>query len=150
MKVKDIMETNVVSVSPETSYEEVVRKINFNHISGVPVVDRQRVVGLIAEKDLIRVMFPRYQNYYEHPESYTDLEDRENKAAEIKDKKAETFMRTNIVLIHPDDPIMKVGALMLARQMSRLPVVDDAGNVVGIISRRMIYRALAEENFKLE
>lgn len=126
------METNVITVSTDTLYEEVVRLLYANNLSGVPVVDANgKVVGMISEKDIIRVMFPHYQSYYEHPESYTH-EAREHKASDIKGHKAVVFMRTNIVPIHPDDPIMKVGALMLARSMSRLPVVDENGVVVSI------------------
>lgn len=144
------MEKNVITVTPETPYEEVVRLLYTNNVSGVPVVSPDgKVVGMISEKDIIRVMFPHYQSYYEHPESYTDFEAREHKASDIKDHKASVFMRVNIVLIHPEDPIMKVGATMLAKHMSRLPVVDDVGNIVGVISRRMIYRAIMKENFKI-
>lgn len=149
MKVKDIMDTNVVTVTTETPYEEIVKVMFAHDLSAVPVMDdKGQVVGLVAEKDIIKVMFPRYQSYYEHPEAYTKPEDRETKAAEIKDQKAKVFMRTNLVEVSPDDQIMRVGALMLARHMSRLPVVKD-GRVVGIISRRMIYRAIVKENFKL-
>lgn len=147
MKVRDIMDTNVIAITEDTTYETVVKLLLETNASGLPVLNKMgAVVGLVAEKDTMRVMFPRYQNYYEHPEAYTKLEDREAKAKEIRNQKAKVFMRTNVIIVSPDDAILKVGGLMLAHQMSRLPVVEN-GKVVGVISRRMISRALAVENF---
>lgn len=149
MKVKDIMETSVLSVSPATTYEEVVKILYKNNVSGVPVLDEMnKIVGFISEKDIFRILYPHYKSYYESPEAYTDLEARESKAAEIKNHRAEVFMVKNPVLCGADDSIMKVGALMMAKNVSRIPVIEN-GQVVGIVSRKMIYRAVLKENFEL-
>lgn len=147
MKVRDIMEKNVISVKKDTRYEDVARILYENNISGVPVLDDNgTAIGIISEKDIFRVLYPFYKSYYEQAVLYTDLEEREKKAREIRNHKAEVFMSQNIVPIGPEVPIMQAGALMLARKVSRLPVIEK-GKVVGIISRKMIYRAILKENF---
>jgi len=147
MKVKEVMDTPVVSVSPHTRYEEVARILYADHISGVPVLDDAGVlVGFVSEKDIFRILYPWYQSYYEHPEHYTDMEARESKAKDIKDTPVSVFMKKNIVSVSPHDPVMKAGALMLSRDVNRLPVVED-GVVVGVVSRDSIYKAVLKKNF---
>lgn len=150
MKIRDIMETNVITIKKDASYEEAAKILYEKNVSGVPVVDDSgAVVGIVSEKDIVRVLYPFYQSYYEQPVLYTDYEDREKKATEIRNQTAEIFMTKNVVPVSPDDAIMQAGALMLAKGINRLPVVED-GKVIGIVSRRMIFRAILRENFKLE
>ncbi len=149
MKVKELMATEVVSVSPDTTYEETARLLYTHQISGAPVLDEKgRVVGFVSEKDIVRILYPWYRSFYESPESYTDMEARESKASDIRNTKVEVFMKRNIFTVTPDDPIMKAGALMLAHDVNRLPVVEN-GKVVGIVSRGSIYKAILKKNFGL-
>lgn len=140
------METKVITVSPEATYQEVARLLYEQNISGALVMIGDELVGVISEKDLYRVLYPYYKSYYESPESYTNLEMRESKAKEIQDKPIANFMTASPITVAPLDPIMKAGALMLARNISRLPVVEN-GKVVGIVTRKMIYRAIMKKNF---
>ena|SRR3989338_3376659 len=146
MKIKEVMETKVITVSPEATYQEVARLLYEQNISGALVMIGDELVGVISEKDLYRVLYPYYKSYYESPESYTNLEMRESKAKEIQDKPIANFMTASPITVAPLDPIMKAGALMLARNISRLPVVEN-GKVVGIVTRKMIYRAIMKKNF---
>ncbi|MBP9731918.1 MAG: CBS domain-containing protein [Candidatus Magasanikbacteria bacterium] len=149
MKVKELMDTNKVSVTPGTTYEEVARLLYTNQLSGVPVIDdKDQVVGFVSEKDIVRILYPWYKSFYDSPESYTDMEARESKAGDIRNTKVEVFMKRNILTVTPDDPIMKAGALMLAHDVNRLPVVEN-GKVVGVVSRDSIYKVILKKNFGL-
>lgn len=149
MKVRDIMETKVITLSPNTTYEEAAGVLYGNNISGAPVVDENnQIVGMISEKDLFKVLYPFYKSFYEHPEFYADIESRESKAKEIRGKKIGIFMSKEIATVTPDTPILTAGAVMLARGIHRLPVMEE-GKLVGIISRKSIYRAILKENFGL-
>lgn len=150
MLVREIMETNVITIKRDTTYEEVAKILYDKNVSGLPVVDDEgKVLGVVSEKDIFKVLYPFYQSYYSQPVLYADFEDREKKATEIRNQPAEVFMSKNVVPISPDDPIMQAGALMLSRGISRLPVVENC-KVVGMVSRKMIYRAVLKENFKFE
>lgn len=124
------------------TYEEVYKILVDNDISGAPVVaENDNIVGIISEKDLFRVLFPFYTSYYNNPELYVDYEERENKVDEIKNHKVELFMSRDFVHISPEDPVLRAGALMLAKNISRLPVVED-GKLIGMIWRRDIYKTI--------
>ena len=54
MRAMDVMTTNVITVSPDTSVQEVAKILSERSISGVPVVDAQnRLVGIVSEGDLL-------------------------------------------------------------------------------------------------
>jgi CBS domain-containing protein len=148
MKVRDIMETKVIAIPVGTPYEEVARILYADDVSGALVVDAQgTLIGAVSEKDLFRIMYPFYKSYYEHPESYTDYEERENKIDEIRNQPVERFMTREVLTIDPESPIMRAGAVMLARNVSRLPVVED-GKIIGIICRPHIYRNIYKHHFE--
>jgi predicted transcriptional regulator len=147
MKVRDLMDTELVTIPLGTTYAEVLRILNESNISGAPVVDESgALVGLVSEKDLFRILYPFYQSYYMHPEQYTDHEEREKKAADIRNHKVEVFMSKMVYTVHPDVPVMRAGALMLSKKIHRLPVVEGK-DLVGIISRRAIYKSIMESNY---
>ncbi len=140
MKIKDILEPNVVTVNRSTTYEEAAKILLQNNTSGAAVVDDEgKLVGIITEKDIFKVLFPYYQSYYEHPEYYTDLEERELKAKDIRTMKVEVFMSKNISTVSPEDPIMRAGAIMLARKIGHLPVVEN-GKLLGLVSGTKIFQ----------
>ena len=85
MKVRDVMITPVITVSPTTSYEEAAKVMRTNNISGVPVVDdKNKLLGIVSEKDLFRAMFPRYEEYAVTPDIMVDREALEEDAEMIK------------------------------------------------------------------
>jgi CBS domain-containing protein len=140
MKIRDILDQNIVTVRKDTTYEEAAKILLDNEVTGAPVVDSEgKLVGIITEKDIFKVLFPYYQSYSEHPEYYTDLEERELKAKDIRTMKVEIFMSKNISSITPDEPIMRAGAIMLARKIGHLPVVEN-GKLVGVVTGTKIFR----------
>lgn len=148
MKVKEIMEPAVITIKNDATYEEAARVLYQNVISGAPVVDDTgKVVGVLSEEDLFRIVYPYYKSYYDHPEMYIDFEEREKKMAEIKNHKVEIFMSKNVIGVDPETPVLQAGALMLARDIMRMPVIKD-GQLVGIVNRKAIYHAVLKNNFK--
>ncbi len=149
MKVRDVMKLSVITVHANATYEDVARILANRKISGMPVLDETgRMIGTVSEKDLFRIMYPFYRSYYVNPESYTDYEERENKINEIRTHPVHRFMTRDVLTINPDAPIMRAGALMLAHNINRLPVVEGK-KLVGIISRTDIYRRILENHFEI-
>ncbi len=149
MRVHDLMESNVVSVPVGTPYRDVVRILTDGGFSGAPVVDTDgNVVGIVSEKDLFRVLYPYYKSFSENPELYVDFEARETKPADIADHPVEGFMSKQVWSVEPDMPILRAGAIMLAKGIHRMPVMEKR-KLVGIVTRSRIYRKVFEANFKV-
>lgn len=142
------MNAEVVTIPQGTPYREVERILREANISGAPVVGPSgELVGLVSEKDLFRVLYPFYRSFYENPELYSDLEARESKASDVADHPVERFMSSHVWTVEPDIPLMRAGAIMLARGIHRMPVMEE-GKLVGIVTRRSVYRAVFEMNLK--
>jgi CBS domain-containing protein len=147
--VRQMMTTDVVTFSPETTVESAARVLSERRLGGAPVVDASgRVLGLLEDDDLIvqdaRLHLPTVITvlgaYIELPSAQRHFEADLRKAvgatvADVMDRRAP--------LCSEDDTLEQVATLMHDRNVSRLPVVRD-GKLVGIISRGDIVRALVQ------
>lgn len=150
MKAKDIMSKRLVTVTTDTTLLEVLRLIFGKDISSVLVLgENDELVGIISEKDIYKMMYPKYEDYVKNPEMFMDHEKMEIKAEEISNIFAADFMRQEVDSILEDTPAMKAGALMMAKNINRLPVVDKNNKIVGVISRRDIYKKIFKKKFNL-
>ncbi|WP_069365882.1 CBS domain-containing protein [Salisediminibacterium beveridgei] len=151
-RIKDIMTKEVVTITPDTSVEDTAKLLLKHHFSGVPVVDEDGVLqGVVSEGDIIKrashIQSPAVLEflggliYLDSPTKYME---------ELKQAMALTIgdlMKTEVVTADPEDSIENIATRMLNKNYKRLPVVDDEGKIIGIISRRDIMKHLyqAEE-----
>ncbi len=148
MKVREVMITSVITISPSATYEEAVRVLHENKISGAPIVNGQgKLVGVISEKDLFRAMYPLYEEYILEPHAYYDQERQEEEIETIRKQPVEKFMSKQAITIDAGAPILHAGGLMLARNLHRLPVMDN-GKLVGIVTREDIYGAILKKHLQ--
>jgi CBS domain-containing protein len=128
------MTTSVVTADPVTPYQEIDRLLAEHRISGVPVLRMGRkVIGVVSEADLL---------------SAEDETARRARLADMLGRRwslrgrpqvnltAERLMTTPAVTIGADATIPAAMRLMNTRHVRRLPVVNDEGELVGIVSRR--------------
>lgn len=144
------MRKKAYTISPDTTLREVVRILVKKDISGVVVVDEnKKVIGIVSEKDVYRTIYPSYSEFYNSPEIFTDYKKQEDEIKSKGEILAKDFMTTNVLTVDPKEAVMKVGATMLARNIHRLPVVDEQGKLVGIITRGRIYHSLFKKKLGL-
>lgn len=147
MQVKEIMTSEVVTVSTTDSVEQCAKLLQEHDISGLPVLDEAgKVAGMITEGDLIRrasrVKAPGYLEilggliYLGSPKKFVDELQR------AMSLEAGQLMSKNLVSIKPEDTIEQAATLMVEKKISRLPVLDQNGKLVGIVSRRDIMGSL--------
>lgn len=146
MRVRDVMTHEVWTVTPSMTIQEVLELWNKHQVSGFPVIDGDRVVGIVTEGDLIfrdRPLKP--PAYLFLLDGLIQLDNREHVIEEIKKTvgaRVRDVMSHPVVTVSPDADIAEAASLMADRGFNRLPVVDATGKLVGIISRADIVRTL--------
>jgi CBS domain-containing protein len=143
MKARDIMTREVITATPDALIEDVAKAMLRHRISGVPVVENGRLVGILSEGDLLR----RTELGTQKPHSrWLELLTGPGRLAgdyiRSHARKVGEIMSEEVVSIGPDTPAAEIVALMEARDIKRLPVTDK-GKLVGIVSRADLLRALA-------
>ncbi|GAB2584064.1 hypothetical protein Aab01nite_54620 [Paractinoplanes abujensis] len=131
-KVDDVMTEAVVSVQPAASYREVVDLLIGHRFSAMPVVDEyQHVTGVISEADLLRKI--EYAGD-EQPRLFEGRRRRGERAKAYAGTAADLMSAPPVVVL-TGTPIASAARVMDAENVKRLPVVDDLGRLVGIVSR---------------
>jgi CBS domain-containing protein len=139
MKIANVMTTDVITVSPETTLKQVAELLAARGISGAPVVDENRhVVGVVSEADILaKERWPR------SPSRLERLLGRDGLDAKTTARTAGEAMTSPAVTIGAERRVDVAAALMLDKRINRLPVVDAEGLLVGIVSRADLVRAFA-------
>lgn len=142
MKASDVMTRDVLTVGRETSVANAIRVMLENNISGLPVLDNGKVVGILTEGDLLRRGETGTERH--RPRWLEILMGPGRMAGEYvrtHGRKVEEIMTTNVISVAGDTPLDEVVGLMERRRIKRVPVVE--GDVlVGVISRLDLLRAL--------
>ena len=129
--VRDVMTTRVIAVRGDASFKDMAAMLGSSGVSAFPVIDRAgKVVGVVSETDLLIKEADRAS----HPGLFAGLRrsrDQE-KAAGVT---AAELMTSPPVTIGPDEPAEHAAFLMYDRGVQRLPVVDEAGHLAGIVSQ---------------
>ncbi|MCL4419035.1 CBS domain-containing protein [Patescibacteria group bacterium] len=145
MKVSDVMSSHVDQVSTDTKVKDVCLLIFGRGINGVPVCKKKKIVGFITERDVLSKFYPTIAEYVDDPFREGDFENMEEKVLEIFEMTADKIMSTHITMVAPNTPLLRAQSLMFINKVGRLPVVDEKGNLVGIISKGDIFGALVGE-----
>ena len=155
MKVREIMSKNVATVSPGDSIVKVLRIFSKKRISGVPVVKVNKLVGIITDSDIIanldihtpKVHFstsPDFLLILAGLKSKRGLDEIEMEMKILKKFKVSDFMNADVLTVSPEDTITDVARLIHEKKITRVPVVNKRGKVVGIVARQDLIRALVK------
>lgn len=140
------MTTDVLTFSPEDRVQDAYAALLERNIDGAPVVDGDRVVGMLTTDDLLvqetKLHYPTvvslFGAYLELPSSHRKFEEELRKAvgASVRD-----VMSSPATTCSPDDTLERAATLMHEQEVSRLPVTEG-GRLVGIVARGDILRAV--------
>lgn len=149
MLVKEIMITKVISVKPTTPLSKVAQLISQFRISGLPVLnDENELVGILSEKDVIRAMYPSYDELIQDSRASRDFEGMESRYRDLWHIKTQNIMTENIITVDPQTPVLKAGSIMIRKGIRRLPVVDQISkSLVGVITLGDIHQALFSRQY---
>jgi CBS domain-containing protein len=131
-RVSDVMTATVVTVDRITPYKEVARVLAEHRISGVPVLKMGReVVGVVTEADLLREQVSAARRLRSSARRSWRRGGSQHLALT-----AGELMTSPAVTIGADATVPAAARLMTERHVRRLPVTDEKGKLVGIVSRR--------------
>lgn len=139
MRVSDVMTRTLIGVPPEMPLRDVARLLSEHRISGVPVIDEGACIGVVSEADLLvkqlgRSVSRRLPIEWIIGEHHDPAELRRRAATTAREA-----MTSPAVTIAEDRPVREAAALMVDRNVNRLPVTRD-GRVIGIITRSDLVR----------
>lgn len=139
MQVRDVMTSPAHAVTPQTSIKDLLMAFKQHGFSGFPVVEGGAVVGVVTESDLVYRDRPlKPPPFLALFDMVIPLETPEHLREEIVKTVGShvgDVMTSPAVSISPDADISEAASLMVDRRINRLPVVDGAGQLLGIVSR---------------
>lgn len=150
MLVRDVMVTNVRTAKKDDLIRSVAVTICTNKVSGLPVVgDDKKLVGMISEKDVLNALLPSYSDFLEDPIRARDFLSMEKSYCEVLSRKVESLMTKRVFSVSPDDLVMQAASQMALHRFRRIPVVDDLGLLVGIVSLGDIHKAIFKRELEM-
>lgn len=147
MQVHEVMTRDVTTVSPDTSLKEVAATLVARRISGLPVVgDDGRVQGVVSEADIIgkEAGSPREQSLLGRLLYGVETDPR------LDARTAAEAMTAPAVTIAATREVAEAARLMSGKAVNRLPVVDEDGKLVGIVTRADLVRAFLRSDSQIE
>lgn len=143
VRVGEVMTRSVIAVARERGVREAAQLLSEHRISGMPVVDADnRVIGVVSEADILSQAGPQaghtFKNILRH--LFGEPLPHRKSGGTVGDVLSEPAITTKA-----DVDIRAVAALIDAKRIKRLPVVDEQGKIIGIISRGDIVRALSRQ-----
>jgi CBS domain-containing protein len=145
MDTSDIMTAPVISIAPDTPLHEIAALLLERHISGVPVVENGRVVGLVNEGDLLRRHEIGTDGSAPERSWWRQLIERDPRPIEYVKSHAQhatDFMTRQVISVTEDTPVQKIASIFAARAVRRIVVLREQ-QLVGIVTRADLVEALA-------
>ncbi|PNW79198.1 hypothetical protein CHLRE_09g405800v5 [Chlamydomonas reinhardtii] len=146
--VKDVMSSGTLySVSPEDTVDAALEILVNNRITGLPVLDTEgRVVGVVSDFDLLaldavgrvnddNMLFPSAE------QSWQAFKEVKKMLAKTAGKKIKDVMTPKPITVRPETNLNDATSILISKKIRRLPVVDEHGKLVGLISRGNIVKA---------
>jgi CBS domain-containing protein len=124
IRCRDIMTSSVTTATRENTLQEVAVLMRDGDMGSVPVVEDGKLVGIVTDRDIV----------------VRSVADGREPGSSVADS-----MTTDIFAVKPDDFVFEAIRLMGDKQVRRVPVVDDDGNLAGIIAMADIALEMEDE-----
>ena len=121
MKVRDLPPGRLTSVGPDATLAEVARRMRLDDCDSIAVMAEKRLLGIITERDLVRAIAD---------------------GVNPQQARADVFMSADPATVTADEDVSVVAVKMMALGIRHLPVVDDKGSPIGLLSARDLVAVL--------
>src|SRR3989338_6801064 len=135
-----------VTIDIDEPINKAVKLIFDHRISLLPVLKNKKLVGVIAEKDILKKLLPSMKEFIQNSTAHETFEAVEKHLPDYLMHSVSFVMQDRPLKITMKTPLLKAQSIMLLHKIHRLPVVNKKNEVVGIITQSDIFRALAGHN----
>jgi CBS domain-containing protein len=125
MKAKEIMVTNIATIEPDKNIVDAAKIMKGRRIGSLVVVKGSKPIGIITERDIVRKLI---------------AEGKDAKNVKVKD-----LMSYPLITASPDDDVEVLAKRMSKNEIRRLPVVDNDGRLVGMITATDIAKSVVKD-----
>ncbi len=135
MPIADCMTPFLLTLGKYDSLAQAYEKMASNHIRRIPVVEHDRLIGIITLSDILQfkpVEIGRYLSFKELSETLDNLI-------------VELVMTADPIVVYQTDQVGYAAELMLENKIGGLPVLDASKNLVGLVTESDIFRLLARQ-----
>jgi len=140
--VSDVMTRTVATVVRGTAFKDIVRTMQEHKVSALPVLDAAgRVIGIVSEADLL----PKEEFRDNDPDRYTQLR-RLSDLAKAGSVTADELMTSPALTVGPGATLAQAARTMARTKVKRLPVVDHAGRLEGVVSRADLLKVFLRDD----
>lgn len=144
MLVKDVMSRGIRTVRPDTPLLEVSSLMCLYRLSGLPVVQDDKLLGFVAEKDVLSRLFPSLNDLMEGMAS-VDFAAMETQYKEVMHLKTADIMSSRVISVRPDMFVLQAAAIMARHNFRRIPVATG-DKLEGMVSLGDVHKALFHAN----
>ncbi len=132
MKAKQIMvpKAKVIAAAPSDSIRSVSKRLAEGHVSGAPVLEGGKVVGVISESDIVRFL-----------NLHVEGDDLPGKLRSVSRAKVRDVMTKGAIWVEPDAPLDEVADKMAMGEVNRVLVVNERMELLGLIARSDLIRS---------
>ena len=116
----DVMRTEVIDVAPEDTLGEVAVRLSAVNVGAVVVMDYGRLIGILTERDMLKAMAARVHT---------------------SDARVREWMTEDPLTASAEMDVEEAARVMLEHNFRHLPIVDETGGVVGLVSLRRVVAA---------
>lgn len=131
MLVKGWMTSDVMTIDEDTSMMKASQIMKENNVRRLPVMHKGKLVGMVTDRDIKEASPSKATTLDVHELYYL-----------LSELKVKDIMSKNIITIGPEDTVEKAAVIMLEHRISGLPVINEKGKLVGIITQGDIFKVL--------
>ncbi|MEM2281289.1 MAG: CBS domain-containing protein [Candidatus Bathyarchaeia archaeon] len=130
--VSEIMSTNVLTCTLDDGIDNVWRLMQEKALAGLPVVVKDKLVGIVTQKDLLEsgALLPTFES---------------SKGRHKLSTKISAIMKTNVIAVQPTVKAISVAKVMVSKDIGRIPVVDKERKIIGMVDREDIARLILKQ-----
>ena len=133
-----------VALKPTDSIHYAAQRLAHNHISGAPVIEHGKVVGVISESDIIRAAYRPKRGLVTNFLEAVANAGHKDASQRLRATLISSAMSAPAITARPEMTIQEAAALTQRHSVKRLPVVDDDGYLIGVISRADLVRVIGK------